>query len=174
MMRSVSGNDTPSSPPEGTDGSARRRPVAGRLLPRCCLAESSGVTKAGIERSLERMSRPLCRRSRASTVGIPSGRVRRAWTNRRATEQATRAANARQLSGRRRFVDPTTSEREYYGSRDGIHDGHERVQANGAAGCSRPGARCSKSCRALGYEKVAADDESPAVAAERPASAGWP
>lgn len=37
----------------------------------------------------------------------------REWTNRRASEQATRAANARQLSGRRRFVDPTTSEREY-------------------------------------------------------------
>jgi len=36
-----------------------------------------------------------------------------AWTNRRATELATRAANARQKSGRRRFVDPTTSEREY-------------------------------------------------------------
>jgi hypothetical protein len=36
-----------------------------------------------------------------------------AWTNRRATEQATRAAHARQKSGRRRFVDPTTSEREY-------------------------------------------------------------
>ena len=37
----------------------------------------------------------------------------REWINRRATEQATRAANARQLSGRRRFVDPTTCEREY-------------------------------------------------------------
>jgi hypothetical protein len=36
-----------------------------------------------------------------------------AWTNRRATEQATRAAHARKKSGRRRFVDPTTSEREY-------------------------------------------------------------
>ncbi len=35
------------------------------------------------------------------------------WINRRATEQATRAANARQMSGRRRFVDPTTCEREY-------------------------------------------------------------
>jgi hypothetical protein len=35
------------------------------------------------------------------------------WTNRRATEQAQRAANARQVSGRRRFVDPTTCEREY-------------------------------------------------------------
>lgn len=35
------------------------------------------------------------------------------WINRKATEQATRAANARQVSGRRRFVDPTTCEREY-------------------------------------------------------------
>lgn len=35
------------------------------------------------------------------------------WINRRASDQATRAANARQQSGRRRFVDPTTSEREY-------------------------------------------------------------
>ena len=36
-----------------------------------------------------------------------------AWTNRRATEQATRAAEARQVSGRRRFVDPATCERDY-------------------------------------------------------------
>lgn len=51
----------------------------------------------------------------------PSGSVRTTdqagqggeWINRKATEQATRAANARQLSGRRRFVDPTTCEREY-------------------------------------------------------------
>ena len=35
------------------------------------------------------------------------------WVNRRATAQATRAANARQASGRRRFVDPTTCERDY-------------------------------------------------------------
>jgi hypothetical protein len=35
------------------------------------------------------------------------------WINRRATEQASRAAKARQVSGRRRFVDPTTCEREY-------------------------------------------------------------
>src|SRR3954467_6911224 len=38
------------------------------------------------------------------------------WTNRRASAQATRAANARQVSGRRRFVDPTTCEREYSSS----------------------------------------------------------
>jgi hypothetical protein len=35
------------------------------------------------------------------------------WTNRHASAQATRAAHARQVSGRRRFVDPTTCEREY-------------------------------------------------------------
>ncbi len=35
------------------------------------------------------------------------------WLNRRASEQATRAALARQVSGRRRFVDPTTCERDY-------------------------------------------------------------
>ncbi|HMB06514.1 MAG TPA: hypothetical protein VKP69_22610 [Isosphaeraceae bacterium] len=35
------------------------------------------------------------------------------WINRRASAQATRAANARQVSGRRRFIDPTTCEREY-------------------------------------------------------------
>ena len=35
------------------------------------------------------------------------------WSNRRASEQATRAAMARQVSGRRRFVDPTTCERDY-------------------------------------------------------------
>ena len=35
------------------------------------------------------------------------------WTDRRATAQAVRAATARNASGRRRFVDPTTCEREY-------------------------------------------------------------
>lgn len=35
------------------------------------------------------------------------------WLNRRASEQATRAAVARHASGRRRFVDPTTCERDY-------------------------------------------------------------
>jgi hypothetical protein len=36
-----------------------------------------------------------------------------AFTNRLASAQATRAANARKNSGRRRFVDPTTCERDY-------------------------------------------------------------
>jgi len=37
----------------------------------------------------------------------------REWTNRKASEQAIRAANARRNSGRRRFIDPTTCERDY-------------------------------------------------------------
>jgi hypothetical protein len=36
-----------------------------------------------------------------------------AWTNRKSSQQATRAAQARQVSGRRRLVDPTTSDRDY-------------------------------------------------------------
>jgi len=47
-------------------------------------------------------------RSAKGTVGLCPE-----WANRRASEQATRAAKARQLSGRRRFVDPTTCERDY-------------------------------------------------------------
>ncbi|MFM7129689.1 MAG: hypothetical protein ACKO5E_07930 [bacterium] len=35
------------------------------------------------------------------------------WVNRQASARATRAAKARNSSGRRRFVDPTTCEREY-------------------------------------------------------------
>jgi hypothetical protein len=35
------------------------------------------------------------------------------WVNQAASAKATRAAQARQKSGRRRFVDPTTCERDY-------------------------------------------------------------
>lgn len=35
------------------------------------------------------------------------------WTNRRASAQALKAAQARHSSGRRRFVDPATCERDY-------------------------------------------------------------
>ena len=46
-------------------------------------------------------------------ITSPRDDLRDAWTNRRATEQASRAAQARRASGRRRFVDPTTCERDY-------------------------------------------------------------
>ncbi|WP_235963616.1 hypothetical protein [Tautonia rosea] len=35
------------------------------------------------------------------------------WTDRHASDQARRASAARQTSGRRRKIDPTTSERDY-------------------------------------------------------------
>ena len=35
------------------------------------------------------------------------------WTDRKATAQAHRAASARNTSGRRRFVDPTTCDKDY-------------------------------------------------------------
>ena len=50
---------------------------------------------------------------RAVATLPPSVEGGQEWTNRRASAQATRAANARQVSGRRRFVDPTTCERDY-------------------------------------------------------------
>jgi hypothetical protein len=58
------------------------------------------------------MSTPLCPDREVDELNSSLDQAS-AWTNRRASEQATRAANARQVSGRRRFVDPTTSEREY-------------------------------------------------------------
>ncbi len=46
----------------------------------------------------------------------PHGELRpEDWTNRKASEQAFRAATARHASGRRRFVDPTTCDRDYSG-----------------------------------------------------------
>ena len=53
---------------------------------------------------------------RLNSVASDSGEIAHdpsAWTDRRATAQALRAASARNSSGRRRFVDPTTCEREY-------------------------------------------------------------
>jgi hypothetical protein len=58
------------------------------------------------------MTKASCRDATNEQLHDPADQSS-AWTNRRATELATRAANARQKSGRRRFVDPTTSEREY-------------------------------------------------------------
>jgi hypothetical protein len=58
------------------------------------------------------MSKASCREVEGDEDDTTAGQSS-AWINRRASEQATRAANARQKSGRRRFVDPTTSERDY-------------------------------------------------------------
>jgi hypothetical protein len=61
------------------------------------------------EDNMSQPSGPVCAIEQPEGLSGQAGE----WINRRATEQATRAANARQLSGRRRFVDPTTCEREY-------------------------------------------------------------
>ncbi len=53
-------------------------------------------------------SRPLD----GSTPDLAEGDSRD-WTDQKATAQAHRAASARNLSGRRRFVDPTTCDKEY-------------------------------------------------------------
>ena len=92
-----------------------------------------------------------------------------AWTNRRATELATRAANARQKSGRRRFVDPTTSEREYTSAEMefmlAMKDYKDR------SGRMFPTwSEVLEVLRSLGYEKVAAGDrQGVAVEGRRPA-----
>jgi hypothetical protein len=65
------------------------------------------IKRRGI--SMSQVSRPAREVERSD----PQSNQDAEWINRKATELATRAANARQLSGRRRFVDPTTCEREY-------------------------------------------------------------
>jgi hypothetical protein len=51
--------------------------------------------------------------SRAASATVTTAEPLEEWIDARATAQARRAANARQVSGRRRFVDPTTCERDY-------------------------------------------------------------
>ena len=87
------------------------------------------------------------------------------WTNRRATAQATRAANARQVSGRRRFVDPTTCERDYSEAEmefmQAMHDYKQR------SGRMFPTwSEVLEVLRGLGYEKPAADADPARVAAD--------
>jgi hypothetical protein len=93
-----------------------------------------------------------------------------AWTNRRATEQATRAANARQKSGRRRFVDPTTSEREY--TKAEVEFMLAMKEYKQSSGRMFPTwSEVLEVLRDLGYEKVTAGDLQE-VGGERRAPAG--
>jgi hypothetical protein len=80
-----------------------------------------------------------------------------AWTNRRASEQATRAANARQKSGRRRFVDPTTSERDYSAAEmEFMMAMNEYKHKSGRM--FPTWSEVLEVLRSLGYEKIAAGD----------------
>jgi hypothetical protein len=75
------------------------------------------------------------------------------WINRRASAQATRAANARQVSGRRRFVDPTTCEREYsMAEMEFIQAMHEYKQKSGRM--FPTWSEVLEVLRSLGYEKT--------------------
>jgi hypothetical protein len=120
-------------------------------------------------RSLKRMSKAPCREVEGNehegALGQPS-----AWTNRRASEQATRAANARQKSGRRRFVDPTTSERDY--SKAEMEFMLAMNEYKIQSGRMFPTwSEVLEVLRSLGYEKVA-DSNDRAMALERRSPAG--
>ena len=86
----------------------------------------------------------------------------RAWTDRKASAQATRAAQARQVSGRRRFVDPTTCERDYTEAElefmQAMHDYKQRI------GRMFPTwSEVLEVLGSLGYEKRAEPGEIPLV-----------
>lgn len=74
------------------------------------------------------------------------------WIDRKASEKATRAANARHASGRRRHVDPTTCERDY--SRDEIEFMNAMSIYKKSSGRAFPTwSEVLEVLRSLGYEK---------------------
>ncbi len=91
------------------------------------------------------------------------------WTNRRATEQARRAANARQVSGRRRFVDPTTSERAYtHAETEFMLAMNEYKRQSGRM--FPTWSEVLEVLRDLGYEKMHTDGATPTQSEPAPAS----
>jgi hypothetical protein len=87
------------------------------------------------------------------------------WVNRRASAQATRAANARQVSGRRRFVDPTTCEREYSAAElEFMQAMYAYKQSSGRM--FPTWSEVLEVLKALGYEKPAASPACEGVAAK--------
>jgi hypothetical protein len=91
--------------------------------------------------------------SKRTAAALPlSAEDGKEWTNRRASAQATRAANARQVSGRRRFVDPTTCEREYSAPElEFMQAMHEYKQSSGRM--FPTWSEVLEVLRSLGYEK---------------------
>ena len=83
------------------------------------------------------------------------------WTDRKASAQATRAAQARQTSGRRRFVDPTTCERDY--SADEMEFMQAMQEYKARSGRMFPTwSEVLEVLHALGYEKSPGAVEAPA------------
>jgi hypothetical protein len=80
------------------------------------------------------------------------------WTDRRASKQALRAATARQASGRRRFVDPTTCERDYSNAEmEFMRAMQEYKQRSGRM--FPTWSEVLEVLRGLGYEKLDADSQ---------------
>lgn len=67
-------------------------------------------TSAVDHNSAQSANRSKAKPAAAAVSAAPAGEE---WVNRRASEQAVRAAQARHASGRRRLVDPATCERDY-------------------------------------------------------------
>ncbi|MBX6315218.1 MAG: hypothetical protein IRY99_20255 [Isosphaeraceae bacterium] len=97
-----------------------------------------------------------------------------AWTDRRASAQASRAAQARQVSGRRRFVDPATCDRDYTAAELEFMQAMQEYKAK--SGRMFPTwSEVLEVLRGLGYEKVAPPQTSATeteAARHRLASAG--
>jgi hypothetical protein len=83
----------------------------------------------------------------------PTEEEGRDWTDRRATAQALRAATARNTSGRRRFVDPTTCDRDYsQAEREFMQAMHDYKQRSGRM--FPTWSEVLEVLRDLGYEKT--------------------
>ncbi len=77
------------------------------------------------------------------------------WSDRKASAQALRAAQARLVSGRRRFVDPTTCDKEYSGAElEFMQAMHDYKQSSGRM--FPTWSEVLEVLKALGYAKDAA------------------
>lgn len=108
-----------------TSGVGRRRsaPASSKSFVDCCLAIACEEFRVETARAVgaastsarpkdlieERAAMSLTPSLKSTTASLEP----REWTDRRASAQALRAAQARHASGRRRFVDPATCERDY-------------------------------------------------------------
>jgi hypothetical protein len=87
------------------------------------------------------------------TIRSPSANAAPAWTDRRASQRATRAVNAAKVSGRRRRVDPATCERDYTdGELEFMMAMHEYKRTSGRM--FPTWSEALEVLESLGYEKV--------------------
>jgi hypothetical protein len=112
-------------------------------------------------------------RSMPSQATVSAAPEAKDWTNRKASAQALRAAQARQLSGRRRFVDPTTCEREYTRAEtEFMHAMQEYKQKSGRM--FPTWSEVLEVLKSLGYEKTEERGEVPPVPAPEPVTVAAP